>query len=470
MSLKSCRRQLSLQVSRFQEIHELGSFMQCIGLDIGSTTIKGAVLDLNQRDICRVVQRPFPQPKAGLPSGFFEVDPQAVVNATEEVATELLGHAPEAKAIFCSGQMGGMVLVDPSGDALTNYLSWRDQRTSQVLRNSNSYLQAIRERWAKGELSDLGNELQAGSASSLLFWLAQHNQLPPVVATPVTIADFVLGRLCRCTPKMDPTQAIGLLDLKSGKWHLSAFEALGLSAIRWPQLANYREPIGTWNIQGKQLACHASFGDQPCALKGIELSQQELSINVSTGSQVSRLTESFLPGPYQSRYYFDGAILNTITHLPAGRSLNVLFDLLAELARAEGVVLNRAWEYIANSTEKAAGGGLDTKLSFFAGPLGHCGHIEGITTENLTVGNLFYAAFRSMADNYRDCMDRLCADRKGFSLALSGGLTRSMPALRQLIEDRFRMPIRDTAVTEETLLGLLEIASQVYLPEPPTVT
>ena len=129
--------------------------MQCIGLDIGSTTIKGAVLDLNQRDICRVVQRPFPQPKAGLPSGFFEVDPQAVVNATEEVATELLGHAPEAKAIFCSGQMGGMVLVDPSGDALTNYLSWRDQRTSQVLRNSNSYLQAIRDRWAKGELSDL---------------------------------------------------------------------------------------------------------------------------------------------------------------------------------------------------------------------------------------------------------------------------------------------------------------------------
>jgi sugar (pentulose or hexulose) kinase len=439
--------------------------MQCIGLDIGSTTIKGGVLDVCQREIRSMVQRPFPQPIAGLPTGFFEVDAQAVVNVTEEVATELLRQAPDAKAIFCSGQMGGMVLVDAAGTALTNYISWRDQRTSQLLGNSNSHLQAMRERWTNRELSDLGNELQTGSVSSLLFWLAQHKRLPTAEATPVTIADFVLGRLCRCAPKMDPTQAIGLLDLNSGSWHLRAFEALGLSAIKWPQLSNYREPIGTWNTQGRQIACHASFGDQPCALKGIRLSHRELSINASTGSQVSQLTDRFTPGLYQSRYYFEGAFLNTITHLPAGRSLNVLCDLLTELPRSEGITLKRAWEYIANSAENSDGGGLDATLSFYAGPLGHCGHIDGITTENLSVGNMFYAAFRNMADNYRACMDRLCPDRTDLSLTLSGGLTRSVPVLRRLIEDRFKMPIRESAVTEETLLGLLEIANEVYLQE-----
>ena len=46
---------------------------QCIGLDIGSTTIKGAVLDLRQHELRGVVQRPFPQPLVGLPVGFFEV-------------------------------------------------------------------------------------------------------------------------------------------------------------------------------------------------------------------------------------------------------------------------------------------------------------------------------------------------------------------------------------------------------------
>ena len=442
--------------------------MHCIGLDIGSTTVKGAVLDVHQHDIRSVVQRPFPQPITGLPSGFFEIDPQAVVNVAEEVVKELLSHAPEARAIFCSGQMGGMVLVDRSGAALTNYLSWRDQRTSQPLGHSTSHLEAIRERWRNGELEDLGNELQAGSVSSLLFWLSQQNQLPSAEATPVTIADFVLGRLCHCTPKMDPTQAIGLLDLNSGTWHHSAFEALGLSAIKWPQLANYREPMGACKVQGKQIACYASFGDQPCALRGIGLTRSELSINASTGSQVSQLTVRFVPGVYQSRCYFDETFLNTITHLPAGRSLNVLLDLLTELARAEGVTLKHVWEYIAKSAENSDGGGLDAKLSFFAGPLGHSGRIEGITTDNLTVGNLFFASFRNMADNYRECMDRLCRERDGLSLALSGGLTRSVPVLRRLIEDRFKMPIRESAVAEETLLGLLKIASEVYLPETST--
>ena len=444
--------------------------MRCIGLDIGSTTIKGAVLDLYQRDVRSVVQRPFPQPLAGSPVGFVEVNPQAVVNVAAEVATNLLNQAPEAQAVFCSGQMGGVILVDQSGAALSNYLSWRDQRSLQPHRQVSSHLQAIRDCWTGNELSDLGNELQAGSTSSLLFWLAERELLPAVPAMPATIADFVLGRLCGCVPKMDPTQAIGLLDLNSGEWHLRAFDVLGLSAITWPQLANYREPIGTWAILGKKLACHASLGDQPCALKGIGLSRSELSINVSTGSQVSQLTDRFIPGPYQSRCYFDGEFLNTITHLPAGRSLNVLFDLLTELAGAEGVTLNRAWDYIASSAASSAGNGLNVNLSFFAGPLGNCGGIEGITTDNLTVGNLFHAAFRNMAENYHECMDRLCSDRAGLSLARSGGLTRTVPVLRQLIEDRFKMPNRDSAVAEETLLGLLEIACEVYLQETPDVT
>lgn len=435
--------------------------MQCLGLDIGSTTIKGAVLDLDQHDLPFVVQRPFPSPIAGLPIGFFEVDPQAIVDGAENVARQLLTEAPEAKAIFISGQMGGMVLVDSAGAAVSNYLSWRDQRTLQPLGASGTHLQAIRDRWVNDELVELGNELQAGSVSSLLFWLDQQGRLPSTV-TPTTVADYVLSFFCRCHPKMDPTQAIGLLNLHTGSWHYEAFAALDLSEIKWPQLANFREPVGTWKVQGKALDCYASFGDQPCALKGIGLSRNELSINASTGSQVSRLTDRFIPGPYQSRCYFNGDILNTITHLPAGRSLNVLFDLLTELARSEGVTLGRAWDYIAESASRSDGKGLNAKLTFFAGPLGQTGTVDGITTDNLTVGNLFYAAFQNMADNYRECMERLCTDRTGLSLALSGGLTRTVPVLRRLIEERFEMPIRDSAVAEETLIGLLEIATEVY--------
>jgi hypothetical protein len=101
---------------------------------------------------------------------------------------------------------------------------------------------------------------------------------------------------------------------------------------------------------------------------------------------------------------------------------------------------------------------LECDLSFFAGPLGDTGRIEGITTENLTVGNLFRAAFRNMAANYSLCAARLDPGRSWKRLALSGGLTQSVPVLRELIQQQFSAPIREFPEGEDVLNGLLRVA------------
>jgi len=59
-------------------------------------------------------------------------------------------------------------------------------------------------------------------------------------------------------------------------------------------------------------------------------------------------------------------LLNTITHLPAGRSLNVLVDLLTELARAEGLVLADPWKFIAESAARADRGRAGRRLGVFS--------------------------------------------------------------------------------------------------------
>ena len=433
--------------------------MKCLGLDVGSTSIKGAVLDVERNEVGRPVAVPFPAPIAGLPAGRVEVAPADVETQVRLVLRQLLESAPDAESLFCAGQMGGVILVDETGAALTNYLSWRDQRTQEPQADGTSCLDSIRTRWSSGELADLGHELQAGSTSSLLFWLSQRDQLPRR-ALPATIADFVLGRLCGIPPWMHPTQAIGLLNLHTHDWHRDAFAVLGLGGVRWPEIAETMSPFGTMNIGGRRLACYASLGDQPCALLGVGLQRQELSLNISTGSQVTRRVAAFQPGPYQSRYYFHGDFLNTITHLPAGRSLNVLYGLITELAREWDIDAANPWEFIAQSAAAADGGGLSVDLAFFAGPLGSRGAIEGITTENFTVGNLFRAALQSMAHNYALCAERLCPDHAELTPVVSGGLTRSLPILRELIQERFARPLRESAATEETLLGLLDVARQ----------
>jgi sugar (pentulose or hexulose) kinase len=430
--------------------------MQCLGIDIGSTTIKGAVLDVEGGRVGEVVRERFPDPLTGLLLRHFEVDPEQVVAATRSVLDRLLVAAPESAAVFFSGQMGGVILADDGGRTLTNYLSWRDQRTLDAHRDNGSYVDEIERRWSDGELREVGNELKPGSATSLLFWLAENGRLP--AGTPCGIGDFVVSRLCGAPPQMHPTHAIGLLNLHAGGWHHTAFDRLGIRGLKWPPLADLRIPIGKTAHSGRRIPCYPVLGDQQCALYGIDLQEEELSLNVSTGSQVSRITRQLQLGPYQSRRYVDDRYLNTITHLPAGRSLNVLVDLLTELAKVEGRPLSNPWAHITRLATEADGGGLECDLSFFAGPLGDTGRVEHITTENLTVGNLFRAAFGNMAANYGLCAERLDASRSWQRLALSGGLTQSVPVLRQLIQQQFSAPVREFPEGEDVLNGLLRVA------------
>ena len=430
--------------------------MQALGIDIGSTSVKGAVLDLAEGTVHPPVSRPFPSPISGLPSGWVEIDPNQIGATVDEVLSILLEQSPEAKRIYFSGQMGGLILLDERALPLSNYISWRDQRTLQPSSSERSLIEGLRSTWeSTGELIQLGGELQPGSETSLLAWLAARGELPRS-AIPTCVGDFVIARLAGHPIPMHATQAIGLLDLKRDGWHRPALASIGLGDTRLPALALNEDCVGTATIAGRYVELFGSYGDQQCALRGANLQRGELSLNISTGSQVSRRVTTFNPGCYQTRKYFFGDYLDTVTHIPAGRSLNVMVDLLTELARSEGVSLANPWKTIQRKVEEISETDLEVDLAFFRSPVGDHGCIDRITTENLHVGSLFLAAYRSLADNYVRLAERFSGtDWK--AIVLSGGMTKNAPRLRGMIEQRFSANIRE-AMDEETLLGLLDVA------------
>ena len=69
--------------------------MPLFGLDIGSSFVKGAVLDPRDGSIRHVVRAPFPERAAGLPSGWFEIDPEQAFTATQAVLEQLLTVEPQ---------------------------------------------------------------------------------------------------------------------------------------------------------------------------------------------------------------------------------------------------------------------------------------------------------------------------------------------------------------------------------------
>jgi sugar (pentulose or hexulose) kinase len=435
--------------------------MKFIGIDIGSTTIKAGVLDFDRGGVKAVRSQPFPAAIAGLPTGHFEIDADAVVEAVRRLLEEigpLCGHC--AGIVACS-QMGGVLLTDADGMAVTNYLSWRDQRTLEPHRPGRSYVDELRHRTSDDDWDRIGRELKPGSAAPLLFWLAETRKLPAKAATALGIGEYVLSRLCRSSPVAEPTLALGLLNLPLDCWHTDWFSQLGFGSLAWPALGDVSRPVGELSLGGASVPCYAAIGDQQAALAGAELVEGELSLNISTGSQVALVTSAWTPGDYQTRPYFDGRFLNTITHLPAGRSLSALVDLLVELPRTEGHPVRDPWSTIAQAVERTKATDLDVNLAFFASAVGDHGHIQNIRLEDLTIGSLFRAAFRNMADNYLHCADRLAPQHDWTRVVLSGGLPQKLPALREMIVERFGGDYRMVDTPEETLHGLLCLARRM---------
>jgi sugar (pentulose or hexulose) kinase len=293
--------------------------------------------------------------------------------------------------------------------------------------------------------------LRAGSALTILFWLQVHDRLPSGAIIPLSLGDFVFQQLGGgIRPSPDPTLALGLVDLTTIDWNASAFEMLGLETLQWPKIDSVWKGGNVCKVAGLDICSFPPIGDHQAALAGAFLQNGELSLNISTGSQISLLSDEFAPSAHQTRPYLDGRFLNTITHLPAGRSLEVLVDLV-----------NKPWPEIIKAAEAAPDTDLAANLTFFEGPLGSRGSISNITTENLSVGTLFRAAFRNMAENYATCAARLSPEKNWDRIVFSGGLAQKLPLLRELILEKLPGESRLCSSAEDTLLGLLVISQVI---------
>jgi xylulokinase len=358
--------------------------------------------------------------------------------------------------------MHGFVLVDAEGQPLSNFISWQDKRSTQTNpSNRRTYHEDAREALGSQTIIELGNEFRPGIAADTLYAIKQQGRMPSNCIV-VSLVDYVAAALTVGNLFTEATNAAasGLLAVDTRRWHSGALEALELDQISMPDIQSAHEPVGKFSYKQLKIPVYTPIGDQQAALLGIGLQPGELSLNVATGSQVSMLADDPESGLWQVRPYFHGLWLRTVTHLPAGRALNCLIKLFSELSADQGTPLLDAWGQVAKLSASAKPSTIKANLNFFPTPYGSEGSLSQLREEEMTVGDIFRAAFQCMAWNYQRAAQRIAPE--GYKcLVFSGGLVQKLEPLRQEIVSCLSPCYRVPLEQEDTLMGLLTIAEGI---------
>lgn len=405
-----------------------------------------------------------------------EVAPERILEAFYGVLRQLLAAEPKARGIFFSTQMHGVVMVDENGNARSPYISWQDQRALEPVEaapqdgndgNASSRRTFYDEILAHAGVfrEDAGNELRAALPLGTLFVNHRRGDLP-ANCYPVSLTDFIAAHLRKAAPKADFCNAAstGMTDLRARRWHAPMIEALGLTdAVRWPEIVESGALLGEAEFEGRRFDVYAGVGDQQAALLGSNLREDELSLNVATGSQVSRILRELEVGLVQTRPYSKGRWLRTVTHLPSGRSLNALLAAFTQLHRdgarmADAAADAALWEQVIAAVKTVPASDVRVNLAFFPSAVGDRGALENLHTGNLNVGAIFRAAFVSMAQTYETVAGRLWPQRDWRSLVFSGGLLAKLEPLRDEVTRRLGKVYRSCESREDALEGLLVLA------------
>jgi xylulokinase len=413
-----------------------------LGLDLGTSSAKAVVVDTGGEVLA--------QASAGYTvtstvAGYAESEPAHWWNAVTACAREAVhaaGRAAGARpsAIGLSGQMHGLVMTAPDGEALRPALLWADSRATGSLR-------AYRLLGTRA-LARLANPLAPGMTGPLLMWIAGNEPRTYVEARwALQPKDWLRARLTG-EVRAEPSDASATLlyDVMGDRWDLEVVAALGLeTSLLAPLLPSAGAPAGHLVAKAAaELGLHAGIAvaagaaDTAAAALGSGISQGDIQLTVGTGAQVIRplvapvsradagvnLYRSATP----DGWYQMGATIS------AGLSLNWVRE-----------VMNATWEELYASADQSGQAydpifvpHLSGERTPYSDPALRGSWTALSLADDRT--SLLRCALEGTAFAIRDALDALLADERPSRLRLAGGGTLAA-GWRQLLADVLGVPL-----------------------------
>lgn len=400
--------------------------MKAIGIDIGTTSICGVIIDCKSGKIEASVTKNS--------NAFIETSASwekiQSVDKIITVATEILESFSkiDVVAIGLTGQMHGIVYTDENGCAVSPLYTWQDERGNLPYKDT-TYAKYLGTFTGYGNVTDFYNRV--------------NGIRPENAVSYCTIHDYFAMKLCGLkTPVIHSTDAasFGMYDIDKNSFNYDFC----------PDITSGYTIIGKY----KNIPVAAAIGDNQASVFSTLVDENAVLVNIGTGSQISVIADK--PGNsenIETRPYFESKYLLVGAALCGGRAYSILKDFFKEIvSEFIDVDDNKVYEVMNRfALKKHTSLKIDSR---FAGTRRNSelrGNISNISTENLTAENLTIAMLDAMATELYDMYEETGLKRLG--LIGSGNGIRKNDALIKILENKFGAVMNIPEHTEEAAFG-----------------
>lgn len=437
--------------------------MNFIGLDIGTTSIYGIIMDAESGTILNSVTKSNNASIQSIHLWEFIQDPGVILKIVFEIVDQLTSGGVHAAGIGLTGQMHGILYVDDAGNHVSPLYTWQDQRGNLPINDTGDGETYV------SRLSRITSmPLATGFGLVTHHYNLQNGLTPANAACICTIADYVAMKLTGgCKPLMDPTNAasLGLFNLELMDFEAHTLEAAGIEWRMLPEVV----PSGT--VIGHSQAgipVTVPLGDNQASFLGsVSSITDSVLLNVGTGSQISMFSKRFLAiESLDIRPFPGGGYLLVGASLSGGKSYALLESFFREVCEQLGGLEDPGSLYarMSHLAEKAV---LDRELRVqtqFYGSRSDPnkrGSIEGIDSLNFTPGHLIIGVIDGIIAELYQFYTSFPNERKLQikSLIGSGNGIRNNATLRQRLSTTFNLPLQIAAHPEEAAYGASLCAS-----------
>lgn len=446
-----------------------------LGIDIGASYCKAVLIDKNI-NVLQTARKRMPNPIETGSSKLVEYNINDIIDLVIDLIKSISNKIIKTiDGIGIAGQMHGILLVDESNKPITNFVSWQDQRTNELLSESQTtYLNYLKDNLQKHR-PVTGTYLRSGMMGPLLFWFKKNGYLNSNARVKVTfISDFIVSVLTENEPLCDPTNASGsgIYNIKDGEWLNEYFEITGIDDNILPNVVETKSLAGQLaSSLSKELnlkqgtPVYVSIGDYQAALVSSKLDDKYISINVGTGAQVSLLIKEYINTEnYEIRPYINNAFTKCVTGLPGGRLLG-LFETFIKNILHEFSFPVRKLDILSELDSVCVKTISHTDIvcnpNFFDHKIDSNSGFLNITKSNFNIYELYFSLIRACVKEYFDSFNKIkmpTTNYIDYKILLTGGVIKKSQLMKKTIMDLFNFDVMLSEYEEEAAVGAAMIA------------